>query len=255
MNFIKNLFKPKVQKNLMDFAPYLTPWYLTENNPKLLKNGHELKWKQLNGKESAGIIVLENQIGESYMFLDMSSYILVAEDNRSFLVWSRKNKTQDIQKIDIYYYETENLTKFVNENEPIKSIRQEEIPIQVSANKQTKISIKLDPKINQLNFAFSDEFKKFGEFMILAEMENLYENLEGNKYWHNTVVIDLNATEGKISFFPQDWFNKSNADFDYQWLTRVIRNPKTNSIIGQGIRIDNFELDETNKELKRSNAS
>ncbi|RZJ98248.1 MAG: hypothetical protein EOO46_25125 [Flavobacterium sp.] len=67
--------------------------------------------------------------------------------------------------------------------------------------------------------------------------------------------LDITLCEGKISLFPQDWFNKSNADFGYQWLTRVIRNPKNNSIIGQGIRIDNFELDETNKELKRSNAS
>ena len=255
MNFIRNLFKPKVQKNLMDFAPYLTPWYLTENNPKLLKNGEELKWKQLEGKESAGIIVLENRIGESYMFLDMSSYILVAEDNKSFLVWSRKHKTDEIQKMDIYYYETENLTKFTNDKEPIKSIRQDEAPIQVSANKQTKISIKLEPKINQLNFAFPNEFKKFGGFMILVEMDNLYENFDKNIYWHNTVIIDLNTVEGKICFFPQDWFNKSNADFDYQWMTRVIRNPKTNSIIGQGIRIDDFELDKTNKELKKSNAS
>ena len=239
----------------MDSAPFLTPWYLKENNPKLIKNGRELKWRELEGKESAGIIVLENKNGESHMLLDMSSYILVSKDNKSFLVWSRKHKENLNQCVDIFYYETENLTIFNDQNEPIKRIRKDKIPIQVSANKEIKISLNLEPKTKSLDFIFPNEFKKFGEFMILTEVNNLYEKLEEHKYWHNTILIDLKTAENKIAFYSQDWFNKSEADFNYQWITRAIRNPKTNLIIGQGIRIDDFELDNSCEQLMRNNVS
>jgi hypothetical protein len=78
------------------------------------------------------------------------------------------------------------------------------------------------------------------------EIPELYKN--GNPQWHNTSILLLKPSDDKIFFYPQDWFNKSDADFGYQWITRAIKNTETGLIHGQGIRISNFILDETNRQ-------
>ena len=50
---------------------------------------------------------------------------------------------------------------------------------------------------------------------------------------------------------PQKWFNEGNYDFGYQWITRVERNKKTGRIVGEGIRLGNFELDSTSTQIGR----
>ena len=99
-----------------------------------------------------------------------------------------------------------------------------------------------------MKFSFPDEFKKFGEFILLTELDNLYENPDPNNYWHNTTMLLIKPDSGWVFSYPQDWFNKSNGDFGYEWITRAIRDPKTNLINGQGIRLSDFVLDESNKQ-------
>jgi hypothetical protein len=57
--------------------------------------------------------------------------------------------------------------------------------------------------------------------------------------------------KGVVDVYPQEWFNDS-LDLGYQWITGVIRDPVTGHIVGRGIRIDPFELDESNTQYRRS---
>ncbi|HOE26576.1 MAG: hypothetical protein IT574_01145 [Candidatus Aureabacteria bacterium] len=50
---------------------------------------------------------------------------------------------------------------------------------------------------------------------------------------------------GRVEVIPQDWFNDGKYDFGYQWITRVARDPDTGRILGDGIRLGFFRLDET----------
>ena len=54
----------------------------------------------------------------------------------------------------------------------------------------------------------------------------------------------------QVEVFPQDWFNDGSYDFGYQWITRVNRRVD-GSIAGDGIRLGTFELDATNRMIKR----
>lgn len=55
-------------------------------------------------------------------------------------------------------------------------------------------------------------------------------------------VFSVRPKESVIEVFPQEWFK--DADFGYQWITRVTRDKKTGRMIGDGVRIDAFELAE-----------
>lgn len=57
------------------------------------------------------------------------------------------------------------------------------------------------------------------------------------------------APMGKeLEVIPQDWFNDGDFDFGYEWITRIGRDSK-NRLVGDGIRIGPFRLDESGRNL------
>jgi hypothetical protein len=64
-------------------------------------------------------------------------------------------------------------------------------------------------------------------------------------------IYSWRAHEGIVEVFPQEWFNNT-LDLGYQWITGVTRDPVSGHIVGHGIRLDPFELDASNTQVKRS---
>jgi hypothetical protein len=54
---------------------------------------------------------------------------------------------------------------------------------------------------------------------------------------------------GTIEVLPQDWFLERDLDYGYQWITRLARDSRTGRIIGDGIRISPFVLDQTGRQV------
>ena len=63
-------------------------------------------------------------------------------------------------------------------------------------------------------------------------------------------IFAFDWLKSQVEVIPQDWFNTGNYDFGYQWISRVAR-CSDGSIVGDGIRLGRFELDETNRRIKK----
>ena len=59
----------------------------------------------------------------------------------------------------------------------------------------------------------------------------------------------LQPRDGVLDMLPQDWFNAGDFDRGYQWPTRAARDDKTRRIVGDGIRIEPFVLDESGRRI------
>lgn len=253
LEFIKKLFRTESKDqqngraNLMDNAPFLSPWYLQEDKPILNKDD-----KQLNFKSESETITLNDNQKNCLGVIEIYSYILPSEDNQSFLIWNRSlEKVIGLQTITIKYYETNKLTAIENKSKKIFEIKKEKLPYYFNTEPTAEFSFKFNPNETEMKIEFPEEFKKFKHCLLITELENLYYNPNPNNFWHNTTILELNLEHGFVYNYPQDWFNKGNGDFGYQWITRAIRNPRTNLIEGQGIRISDFILDNTNRQLKK----
>ncbi len=60
----------------------------------------------------------------------------------------------------------------------------------------------------------------------------------------------LRPTEQEIEVIPQTWYNSGPYDHGYQWVTRVAR-VKGGMIVGEGIRLGVFELDDTGRGIRQ----
>jgi len=66
----------------------------------------------------------------------------------------------------------------------------------------------------------------------------------------NLALLVANPRASTYRLVPQDWFNKGHFDYGYQWATRVVRNPVTRYVHGEGIRIEPFVLDDSLRNLR-----
>ena len=249
MNLIDKIFGKGDKLNLTDKSPSLAPWYFRLDNPKLLKDEEVLRWKAIG---SNGITSLRDITGNCYGLVGMACYLLPSNDSKSFLVWDRSpEKSLGLQPIKMFYYECDKLQPIIERDKAISKMDREKSKLHFAVEPTAKVEFSFNPKEEAMKFYFPDEFKQFEEFILLTELENLYHNPDSKNYWHNTTMLLIKTESGWVFNYPQDWFNKSNSDFGYQWITRAIRNPKTNLIHGQGIRISDFVLDKSNKQLLR----
>jgi hypothetical protein len=242
-----------MKKDLMDSAPYLSPWYFTEDRPSLLRNDVKLKWKhidKING-EPVYVMILEDDQHNCYAILkNTSTYILPSENSKQFLIWKRAPlKDNFIQKLKIFQYESEKLVPIAERDKMIFELKKSETDFYISGSPISQIELDINPNENAQKVKFPESFKEFREFIFITELENIYYNPDPSTYWHNTVFIVFNTVKDWIFIYAQDWFNKSPNDFGYVWITRAVKNPETGLIHGQGIRMGSFVLDETNKKV------
>jgi len=101
----------------------------------------------------------------------------------------------------------------------------------------------------QIEVQFPDELKAKQELLILCYSSAIK---PGPQSGHaNQALLVANPSERHIRLYPQDWFNDGRVDLGYQWVTRVVRDPRTNRVRGDGIRIGAFVLDDTLRNLQQ----
>lgn len=64
-----------------------------------------------------------------------------------------------------------------------------------------------------------------------------------------SAILLLYPNVGLVEVLPQKWFTAKQTDIGYQWITRVTRDPETHRLIGDGIRVGSFLLEENGCEL------
>jgi hypothetical protein len=235
---------------LFDNAPYLTPWYVNEHNPTLIKDGKVLHWKffeKIRG-EYVGLFTLRNYNNALFGAVKGYNYIHPSSDNSMFMIWSRNIKSDPLNPcITIDLYDVNKLTPIITNRKKLLDFSKSKKPYFFSDKPIASMQYFIDTSIFETAFAFPEEFKIFNSFMAVIDYDGLYDD---NKEFGNTLMLEFNPKLDTIKHFPQDWFNKSNADFGYVWITRAIRD-NNRLINGQGFRMSDFILDETGRELRK----
>jgi hypothetical protein len=236
--------------NLFNKAPALCPWYFNDTTPKLKKNGQALRWHWLEkiGKEYFGAALLEDRKKTCFGIVETYTYILPNARHDQFLIWSKDMSSPP--EFTMSLFTADDLQPIARPKESIFSLRERNrTDFFFDCPPRSILSFGLHPGVEQLDLTFPGEVKSFPDFCIVTQIPGLYPH--GQKTWNETAILLVKPGEDTIAIFPQDWFNQSDADFGYEWITRAIVHPKTGLIHGQGIRMDDFILDHTNRQLQR----
>lgn len=233
-------------------APFLFPWYVHEHEPLLLREGQELTWRydENEGDRFVGTTCLE--LGhELFGLVKIYTNVFPSKDNQSICVWNRSYRDElagtDL-RIDIF--EVADLKDFEHLDEAKRKLNEDENCHYIfNCEPRRSIEIPLSNGQTNLSHQISTDLSRFDSFIAVTGVRGLYPE---NKEAHNTALVEVDPVEGAVQIHPQDWFNlNATADFGYQWITRAVRDRNTGRIVGQGIRMDDFRLDDSNRQLMK----
>lgn len=228
-----------MMKELNKYSTYLAPWYFSGNTPYLHM---DLRWKTIEltkGKHKSLTGLLNNKT--CFGLID-THCCLQPLKNGQFLIWEMN--TQKIELLDVSKLKPIQTSK-INWFELKK-------PYLFNSKPKSSFEYQIDPKQTELEFEFPSDFKNIDEIIQVSEIKGIY----SERTMSSTAVMVLKPKENRIEIYPQDWFNKNkNIDFGYQWITRAERIKGTDRIKIQGIRIGEYELDETKREIIKSTTS
>lgn len=234
----KHLQNKETDQPQFPFGP--SPWAFVNQTVYAAGSLFRFEETTFDKNGSSGLIYLQSTItGAILLILDFYCYLRILDDGTA-LLW---HKTESGIAFDCFSLLS--LEPLANPIEITKVMREAKLNYSpLSISEHWEISRHLSAE-KQYSLDCPYDWSNFGELLVLADLLN-----SSGLDRMDQAILAFDWLNKKVEAFPQDWFNQSDYDFGYQWITRVARR-SDGLIIGDGIRLGIFELDETNRRIKK----
>lgn len=223
------------------------PYHCDDYRPCVFKGKRPLKWILFAGVEYSGVFSLIDQNQDTLLVVKGRTYASAVKSGKQIIFYERAG-TNLILKL----YKLDDLKPMNISNKEM---------IEISKNGKDGIladapyiqeNITLPEGKLELNHEFNHEFKELGELIVIGDIPWLKKLPENQA---STAILSVQPKSGKITIYPQDWFNQGDYDFGYQWITLAGRDPSNGQLQGTGIRLGNFQCDESGRRLVKGGKS
>lgn len=228
-------------------VPGPSPWYL--NDDLVPVEGFSWLQDETGKRGSAGKVLLQNPSGTVGVF-GFYNYVRTL-DRSTLLVWNQKRTrgpSPHISPVELFVIELDKLRPL---SQPLDAVYAHlnagRAFFVIGGVPSAGVELQTTNVDSFLQADFPDAMRSMGELLILCHSSGVPVSAE-------SVDLALIVAEPRASvyrLYPQDWFNHADMDFGYQWVTRVVRNPNTGRIEGEGFRIPPFVLDKTMTKLEK----
>lgn len=233
--------------HLFDDVPGPTPWYVRPGTPTVegfaWQQKQGLAWKDATEPfQTRGKTLLVGQSGIVAVF-DFYNWIMRLDES-TLIAWNQGRSPL----VHLVVFRPSLLPSFETDLENVErrmsaSASMMELAGQpLGVCRLSTVTVDADVKAE-----FPPELQCIDELLILCHSPAI-RSLPGMKA--DLALLIAKPKDGVIRLYPQDWFNSADFDLGYQWVTRVVRHPKTRRIHGEGFRIAPFELDDGHRRIR-----
>jgi hypothetical protein len=231
---------------LLKAAPGPSPWYVAGDHPAIQTACGPGRWVAAGqDKDTAGKTFLQAG-GKTLAVIAMYNYVL-ALDASTLVIWTqvpvKKGNTAPVHMAAI---DCRQLAPLDNPGQICAGL-----PLGGAWRVAGGVIAELDiptTEIGSQKLEFPSPLAGLDEILILANSSAVN---QGDRTRMDECLLIAQPRLGTVEFIPQDWFNDGGFDFDYQWVTRVARDPQTGCVVGDGIRLGTFMLDESCRHIRK----
>ena len=236
---------PSSDKDLFNGVPGPAPWYVRPGSP--IVEGFE--WQQTTALfPRRGKTLL---VGSAGVVAVIDFYVCAKVIDRSnLLAWyqPRRQGKEEGKPVWMTVFQPRLMTPFDSELSLLEEkMGRAESPLLLSQEPQAKVELTTTRIEEDLPVSFPEELKLLDELLVLCRSSAIDHRADMKV---DLALLVANPQLNTFRLYPQDWFNSADLDFGYQWVTRVVRNPKTGHVHGEGFRITPFQLDDSLCQLK-----
>jgi hypothetical protein len=221
-------------------SPGPAPWYLSQPASDLSSPKLGLKWER---DPKAGPSLLKDDKGRIYAAVSIYTYVWRISPTQ-FLVWRVDAPTTDSTRgmACIELYDIDKLSPLTNLIDPL-AMEAEAKYFVATAKPRASLQVPRNLPMGDTQLSFPSEFHTCDQFFVLVS----------DPGW-NTAHVHLWIVDPRTEFVKvvsQTWFAEGPYDFGYQWITRIAREPASGNIVGDGIRIKGFVLNNDGTQFVR----
>ena len=227
------------RKSLFKGVPGPSPWYLSADPPK---TAAAFSWSDAGESTPfAGKTVLAGPDGPLAIF-DFNNYVSALSDSR-LLVWHQSPiQSGPTPPVRLLLLSLSALRPLVGDlYELCASMGTRKTRLLINGEPAEQVDLDTTVAGTDQSMMFPETLRKLKELLILCRSSGIDPNPTGD----NLALLIAHPYRATYRLYAQDWFNSGGLDYDYQWVTRVVRHPLTGRIHGEGIRIAPFVLDDT----------
>jgi hypothetical protein len=231
MNIVKTLFSRKgPYAKVFESAPGPAPWYLNQPANDLSSFSSKLRWDR---DLKTGPTLLKDSSGRVRAAASIYTYVWRFSKTH-FIVWfanpSAVNDESLAGEVCFQLYAISQLDPLPTE----KITKADALRFVTASQPLAEHRLPRNLALGITSTSFPAPFNRCPEFFVLVS-EPSYNSPKLN-LWR----VDPSAES--ITVAAQDWFTKGAYDFGYQWITRIVRDPDSRDLAGDGIRIGKFLL-------------
>jgi len=219
-----------------------SPWAFV--NRSATAGGATYGFRETAAEDSklAGLTSIQDAQGATLLILNFQCYARILDDG-TILLWREAGEKESKRIV----FDSFPLSSLQSVSDPLATaaeLREKKLGIApLPASQHWEFSPRLEPRVH--TFSLPHNWSRFEETLVLAD------HAESNGYDKMArSIFAFDWRKEQVEVLPQDWFNDGKYDFGYQWITRVARRTD-GSIVGDGIRLGRFELDDTCRQVKK----
>jgi len=228
-------------QDLFRGVPGPSPWYLRADAPHIA--GYE--WRQVGDTGHTSLV------GPSGPVLIVGWYQYVSVIERSLLlIWGQRYGGPVTYPISVLVFEPALLSPMGFDRSTLRDNAWRDGP-RLLYEGTPVASFELATVIvgEPVQFAFPVPVSRLRELLILCCSSSVDRRPTDEM---NLALLVAHPADSAYQLYQQDWYNQGGFDYGYEWVTRVVRNPRTGRIHGEGIRIKPFVLDDSLRRLAQA---
>jgi len=234
-------------KAINPIPPHFTvgpsPWYV--RNRSLAINQRTMTWREVGTREPfAGCLLLTDEHECTILGLRIYSYLRLL-DARRLLVWSQDRPSREgTPRLNLALFDLEQLPQISDTRDLCRVLGASRAPARADVEPAASWSIPVSLPAGRHDADIPDWLSSEKEILILVDSQNSPADTSVRTVWR------IVPPEKIIEVLPQYWYQNGNFDFGYEWITRIARDP-VGRLVGDGIRMRPFLLDESGTKLER----
>ncbi len=242
----------RLPPGLLADTPGPSPWCLRRPDLSLPSARGPLVWRSAgDAGPRAGKMLLVAPSDDALLVLDFHCYVRPLGPPR-FLVWHPEGEGPAERRstpaaVRFRVLDADALAPIPDVDPVVASMHASGRRSELAAGEIASVAVQTTLPDGRSQCAFPAALHELDELLVLTHSTAAGE--ESNH--HDAMSLRLwivRPREGTIDVIPQDWFNRGDYDFGYQWVTRVAREPG-GRIVGEGIRIGPFVLDASGRRV------
>ncbi len=243
----------------LDNVPGPFPWYLQRDARRLVGANGAFEWKPLGSEPPfTGMIGLHRKDGALVGVAAMYSCIRALGGTR-FLAWSPVDASGPgaaDRSMRFVIVDAERLKPTANADvhSLCKRLEVGRVPFWFDGGEEASVTLPTSLADGTHPIELPPAFAPIDEILALvrstapAALADAKESRVHLRVWS---IRPSGSGAATVDVIPQDWFNEGDFDFDYEWVTRIARDPETGRLTGDGIRLGAFALDASGRKVTR----